>query len=213
MSTATARFLVLSAEPQTLHGRPVRTRNRAGRASRSDPRPLAHGVSASHVTVGQLRRNAVGAHGVKLGAAPDAPPWGKVLACLPPVPVRTQRRAVAARDIHPPQHRHTHQARPVRGGAGCKTERTFPAVRTLRGLPAPVLVPALGVTVPAGGRDGGHSWSSGATWMTGMTRIAANGCLGVAYAAHAAQTTTAAIANCITSSGPAERPEHDSGWQ
>jgi hypothetical protein len=210
MSIATARFLVLSAEPQTLHGRPVRTRNRAGRASRSDPRPLAHGVSASHVTVGQLRRNAVGAHGVKLGAAPDAPPWGKVLACLPPVPVRTQRRAVAARDIPPtPASPHPPGAAGARR-SGVQNGADYPAVRTLRGLPALVLVPALGVTVPAGGRDGGHSWSSGATWMTGMTRIAANGCLEAAHAAHAAQTTAA---DCITSSGPAEWPEHDSGWQ
>ncbi len=36
-------------------------------------------LSASSAPAGHFRRNAVGPVGVKLGAAPDAPPWGKVL--------------------------------------------------------------------------------------------------------------------------------------
>lgn len=121
MSTAKPGFHVLLAEPLPPHGPQERTRNLVGQR-----------LSASCATVGQLRRNAVAVHGVKLGAAPDAPPWGKVLACLPPVPVRIQRRAVAARGIHRPPHHHTRQARSVHGGGKPH-------------LAVSVLVPALGL--------------------------------------------------------------------
>ena len=127
-------------------------------------------------TVGQLRRNAVAVHGVKLGAAPDAPPWGEVLACLPPVPVRNQRRAVAARDIQPPHH-HTCQARSVHGGG--KPD-----------FPVSVLVPALGLA----GRGAYCEWKA-ARYIAGR------------------RGTWRGTANCTTSSGPANWPEHDSGWQ
>jgi len=46
-------------------------------ASRS--RLVAMRLSARLAAAGQCRRNAVAPVGVKLGAAPDAPPWGKVL--------------------------------------------------------------------------------------------------------------------------------------
>jgi hypothetical protein len=131
---------------------------------------------ASCATVGQLRRNAVAVHGVKLGAAPDAPPWGEVLACLPPVPVRNQRRAVAARDIHPPHH-HTCQARSVHGGG--KPD-----------FPVSVLVPALGLA----GRGTYCEWKA-ARYIAGR------------------RGTWRGTANSTTSSGPANWPEHDSGWQ
>ena len=112
----------------------------------------------------QHRRNAVGAHGVKLDAAPDAPPWGEVLACLP-VPVRIQRRAVAATDTHPPPHRHTRQARTVRGGAGCEKVRTRPAVWACRDSPlsALVLVPASAPVLATATRaaNGGPRMSAG----------------------------------------------------
>jgi hypothetical protein len=119
----------------------------------------------------------VAVHGVKLDAAPDAPPWGEVLACLPPVPVRNQRRAVAARDIHLPPHHHTCQARSVYGGG-------TPV------FPVSVLVSALGLA----SRGLCREWKA-ARYMAGR-RGARRG-----------------MANCITSSGPANWPEHDSGWQ
>jgi len=84
----------------------------------------------------------VGPHGVKLGAAPDAPSWGQVLACSPPVPVRIQRRAVAATDTHPSPHRYTCQAQTVHGGAGCEAVRASPADWACRGSPVPVLIRA-----------------------------------------------------------------------
>jgi len=117
-----------------------------GGAISGQPGPLAHGRSASPGTAGQLRRNAVGALGVKLVAAPDAPPWGRGarLFCRQSLP-RTQRRAVAATDIHPPPHRHARQARTVRGGTGCETVRTRPAVWADHSTSAtePVLVQVL----------------------------------------------------------------------
>jgi hypothetical protein len=133
MPTATAWSPVHRADLYLPQGRQERTRNLAGGAFPGPPGTLTHGPTASPATDGQLRRNAVGTHGVKLDAAPDAPPWGEVLECLPPVPVRTQRRAVAATDIHPPPHRHTRQARTVLGRAGCETARTSPAVWACRG--------------------------------------------------------------------------------
>jgi hypothetical protein len=141
------------------------------------PEPGRAAAVGSCVTVGQLRRNAVAVHGVKLGAAPDAPPWGEVLACLPPVPVRIQRRAVAARDIHLPPHHHTCQARSVHGGG----KPVFPVS---------VLVPALGLA----------SRGVCCEWKAARKTAGRRG-------------TWRGTANCTTSSGPANRPEHDSGRQ
>lgn len=121
MSTAKPGFPSCLPSPYPPRGRQERTRNLVGQR-----------LPARRATLGQLRRNAVAVHGVKLDAAPDAPPRGKVLACLLPVPVRIQRRAVAARDTHRPRHRHTSQERPVHGGG--KPDFT-----------ASVLVPALGL--------------------------------------------------------------------
>ena len=87
-------------------GRRERTRNRAEGAFSGVPGSLAHGLPARSATDGQLRRNAVGALGVKLDAAPDAPPWGKVLACSPQVPVRIQRRAGCHRNSSIPAPPH-----------------------------------------------------------------------------------------------------------
>ena len=147
-STVTAWFPVYLADPLPPQGRQERTRNLAGGAFPGHPGALAHGPKASPETYGQLRRNAVGTHGVKLDAAPDAPPWGEVLESLPPVPVRIQRRAVAATDSHPPPHRHTRQARTVLGTAGCETARTCPAVWACRG--SQQVIPAGRDGVPAG---------------------------------------------------------------
>ena len=155
-----------AAEPLPPHGGQERTRNLVGQR-----------LPASRVTVGQLRRNAVAVHGVKLGAAPDAPPWGEVLACLPPVPVRIQRRAVAARDIHLPPHHHTCQARSVHGGG----KPVFPVS---------VLVPALGLATRGVCRE----------WKAARKTAGRRG-------------TWRGTANCTTSSGLANRPEHDSGRQ
>ena len=145
-STATTWFLVSPAGPSSLltAGMSV-PRNRAGGAFSGDPGPLAHRLPASSATDGHHRRNVVGAHGVKLGAAPDAPSWGQVLACPPPVPVRIQRRAMAATDTHPSPHCHACQARKVPGGAGCEAVRSSPAV-ACRDSPVPMLMP---VSVPA----------------------------------------------------------------
>jgi hypothetical protein len=157
---------ILLAEPRPPHGGQEHAQNL-----------VWQGLSGSCTTVGQLRRNAVAVHGVKLGAAPDAPPWGEVLACLPPVPVRIQRRAVAARDIHLPPHHHTCQARSVHGGGKPK-------------FPVSVLVPALGLASRGMCRE----------WKAARKRPDGAG--------HGAVRRIA-----TTSSGPANRPEYDSGWQ
>jgi hypothetical protein len=155
MSIVTAWFPGPSAEPSLSDRRRNRTRNLAGGAISGHPGPLAHGRLASLTTAGQLRRNAVGALGVKLVAAPDAPPWGEVLACLPPVPSRIQRRTVAATDIHPTPHCHARQARTVRGGTGCETVRIRPAVwadrRTSAWVPVLAQVLVTGTQAANGG--------------------------------------------------------------
>jgi hypothetical protein len=135
-STATAWYLNLSCLALTpAHGRHERTHTRDAGFFRHD---------------GQHRRNVVGAHGVKLDAAPDAPSWGQVLACSPPVPVRIQRRAVAATDTHPSPHRHTRQARTVHGRPGCEAVRTSPAFWACHDSPVPV--PAATAGQAASGR-------------------------------------------------------------
>ncbi len=152
-STATAWFPVRHAGPST-RIRPARAypETAPGEASPGAPGPLAHGLPASPATDGPLRRNAVGAHGVKLDAAPDAPSWGEVPACSPPVPVRIQRSAAAVTDTHPSPHRHTCQARTVLGGTGCEAVQTCPAVWACRGClksaPVPVVVALAPVVVP-----------------------------------------------------------------
>jgi hypothetical protein len=155
MSTATAWSLVFRAGPSSLLT-----------AGKSVPGTrLAHRLPTSSARDGQHRRNAVCAHGVKLDAAPEAPSWGQVLACSPPVPVRIQRRAVAATDTHPSPHRYTCQAQTVHGGAGCEAVRASPALWARRESPVPVLMP---VSVPASAitgqaRTADRAWWPGAT--------------------------------------------------
>ncbi len=130
-------------------GRQERTRNPVARAFPGHPGPARARAAGFFTTDGQLRRNAVRTHGVKLDAAPDAPPWGEVLDCPPPVPDRNQRRAVAATDFHPSPYRHTRQARTVRGGGRCEAARTRPAVWACRSSPASLLVSAGRDSIPA----------------------------------------------------------------
>jgi hypothetical protein len=148
-----------------VHGRQERTRNRAGRASPGHPGRRANGLPASSATDGQHRRNAVGAHGVKLDAAPDAPSWGPVLACSPPVPVRIQRRAAAATDIHPSPHRYTGQVQAAAGGPGCDAVRPSPAVWACRDFLVPVLTRG---SAPAS-RTTGQAASEGRARRPGAT--------------------------------------------
>lgn len=139
ISTAAARFRVVAP------GFPVRSGSAygcPGTSQRECPKVTPQvnlgcsytGPPACLATNRPVRRNAMGACGVKLDAAPDTPRWGKVLICLPPVPVRIQRSsAAAATDTHPPLHRHTRQARPVHGGPGCPVVQACAAVRACRG--------------------------------------------------------------------------------
>ena len=58
----------------------------------------------------------MGSLGVKLGAAPDAPLRGPVLAYLLSGQRRNQRRPVASTDSHPPPYLHPGQGRTGSGG-------------------------------------------------------------------------------------------------
>jgi hypothetical protein len=190
MPTATAWLSVSLAEPYPPRGGQSVPGSRSGMGCRLLLQPRD-----------KLRRNAVAVHGVKLDAAPDAPPWGKVLACLPLAPVRIQRRPVAARDIHPPPHRHTRQARPVHGGsgrAGCTAWRTCAAVRASHGRPAPVLEPALG---PASDGTGCERCTARGAGRDSTGRRPARGRRDRAVRAGIAGWR--GLANSTTSSGPA----------
>ena len=109
----------------------------------------------------------MGAHGVKLDAAPEAPSWGQVLACSPLVLVRIQRRAAAATDTHPSPHRYTCQAWTVHGGAGCEAVRPSPAIWACRDSPAPVLMRA---SVPASA-TAGQAASGGPRVVAGRVQL------------------------------------------
>jgi len=137
----------------------------------------------------------VGAHGVKLDAAPDAPSWGQVLACSPPVLVRIQRRAVAATDTHPSPHRYTRQAQTVYDGAGCEAVRASPAFWACRDSSLPVLTP---MSVPASATAGQARTADRAWWPARRRTVGMRGSAGMADS---------------TTTGPADRPERDSGWQ
>ena len=146
-------------------------------------------------TDGQHRRNAVGAHGVKLDAAPEAPSWGQVLACSPPVPVRIQRRAAAATDTHPSPHRYTCQAWTVHDGAGCEAVRPSPAIWACRDSPAPVL---MRVSVPASA-TAGRAASGGPRVVAG--RVDARSECGVARGWRTAQQLARPIGRSVTADG------------
>jgi hypothetical protein len=79
MSTAKAprRFSARACTPCS-GSRRERTHGRTA-AAPGPPRQVAVQLSASSAPDGHSRRNAVGRVGVKLGAAPDAPHWGRVL--------------------------------------------------------------------------------------------------------------------------------------
>lgn len=100
--------------PQPRHG--LRNQAPVGNSSSATGASVPAGVSADSSQVppdqaasavgppcgrkGQLRRNAVGAVGVKLVAAPDAPLRGEVLARAPVDQPHGSRRCAASTDIH-----------------------------------------------------------------------------------------------------------------
>ena len=135
MSSATAWLRVFPAEPQPSRGRRERTRNL-----------VELGLSAYHSTEGQLRRNVVGVHGVKLDAAPDTPPWGR---CSP---VCRQLRSASSGGLWLSEtSTHPRTATPARRGRcaadlrGAQRGGAVPIPRACRGLPASVLLPSPGL--------------------------------------------------------------------
>ena len=138
----------------------------------------------------------MGAHGVKLDAAPDAPPWGEVLACLP-VPVRIQRRAVAATDTHPPTPTPPHPP----GADGARRSRVRQGADPSGRLGLPRLSTA----------GTGASASAGASYCDASCGRRAARC-GRARQRACRVRDSAGMADCTTI-GPADRPEHDSERQ
>jgi hypothetical protein len=145
MSSATAWLRVFPAEPQPPRGRLERTRNLVG-----------HGLTAYHSTKGQLRRNVVGVHGVKLDAAPDTPPWGR---CSPVC--RQLRSATSGRLWLSETFTHPRTATPARRGR-CAAD--------LRGAQRGQDVPSSGLPWPASFSADAIA-SSGASCGTGCERV------------------------------------------
>lgn len=141
-----------SARQGTITG--ARFRDRA-QVTREGPRRVGQFL-ARHTD--HCRGNAVGSLGVKLGAAPGAPPWGQVLAChLPRGQLYGQLRLVILRPLpgSPPPLR-VRQSRRRHGEPGKKRrpERAVPAAWARfdpSALPADA---GLGVRRPAANRGG-----------------------------------------------------------
>jgi hypothetical protein len=139
------------------------------------------------------------------------PPWGRCSpVCRQLCSAPSGGLWLPETSTHPP-HRHTRQARPVRGGpSGCTTWRSCPILRACRGLPASVVPsPGLGLAVaPAANmccerrtaREAGRAvpTGSGSTGTMEMARDSGG---------------NSGNSDCTTSTGPADRPERDSGWQ
>ena len=106
----------------------------------------------------RCRGNAVGSPSVKVGTAPDTPPWGQVLA-RHLLPDRLYRRAgsVTLRQLSgSPSPLRVHQTRSGRGEpeAGGRPRRATPAVWARSETPAPALESGLVLRPPAA--DAGH---------------------------------------------------------
>jgi hypothetical protein len=121
------------------------------------------GTSTTH---GRCRGNAVGSPSVKVGAAPDTPPWGQVLA-RHLLRGRLHRRAGSVtlrQSSGQPLPLRIHETRrglgqmEVGGGAG----RATPAVWTRSATPAPATESGLILRSPAGGAGPGTGVGSGA---------------------------------------------------
>jgi hypothetical protein len=134
----------------------------------------------------RCRGNAVGAPSVKVGTAPDTPPWGQVLARHLP-PDRPYRRAgpVTLRQLSgPPSPLRVHQTRSGCGEpeADGVPRRATPAVWARSETPAPAMESGLAPRLPAaatgqassrpagraGGRGTGDSPRPGSTGMANL---------------------------------------------
>jgi hypothetical protein len=102
----------------------------------------------------RCRGNAVGSPSVKVGAAPDTPSWGQVLARHLPRD-RLDRRAgsVTLRQLSgslPPLRIHEPRSRRGDPGAGGRSRRATPAVWARSETPAPAVESGLVLRSPAG---------------------------------------------------------------
>jgi hypothetical protein len=181
----------------------------------------------------------VGSYGVKLGAAPDAPRWGEVLACLPPVWSASSGGLRLRRTFT-----HPLTATPARRGR-CTVEQGVrqllprPAIRSGWTLLAtePGLAPALAAAGVAGPSCSRRRCSRERCFATALFRDSAAGCTGVCDAGAENSGLATNDAGCggrtvrgvtgrfpgqvrgsvgmadSTRSGPAGWPEPDSGWQ